>query len=91
MAVEILVMVATERNGELVTDLASQSFGLSELDVMRIGRCALANDARLRSNKHKMLLAALSHLLFKRCCGWANGESLRRLGNPARGLPIVID
>jgi len=41
------MMAATERDGELVADLAAKSSGFGKAEVVGIARCAAADEARL--------------------------------------------
>jgi hypothetical protein len=45
-AVELAMMTATQRNGELVADFTGESAALREPKVMRIGRKSAAHEAR---------------------------------------------
>ena len=59
-AVHRAVMGAAKRNGEFITRLATECPRLHELQVMRIGRLAGTQEARLLGNKPQMLLVAVA-------------------------------
>ena len=56
LAVELAMVEATERNGELVADPAAESARLSKAQMMRIGRHATAHEARFACDKPAVLL-----------------------------------
>ena len=49
-------MQATDRNSELIADLASQRARLRKAKMMRIGRFAAAHDARLLGHEFEVVL-----------------------------------
>ena len=53
--VKLLVVVTTERHGELVADFQTQSPRLRKPQMMRVGRELPADEARLRSNEPQMV------------------------------------
>ena len=52
----IAVMLAAERDGELIADLAAERPRLSKADVVRLGWPGAAENARLRRDVPQMLL-----------------------------------
>ena len=56
--VELAVVEATERNGELVADFHADGSGLGKAQMVRIGRHTTAHKARLAWDKLSMLLVA---------------------------------
>ena len=56
MSVDLAVMEPTNRHGELVADLSSERTGLGKAQMMRVGRCAAAYEARLGRDEPAMLL-----------------------------------
>ena len=56
--VQLAVMPAAERDGELVADLEAQGSGLGKPQVMRIGRLPAADEAGLCGDKPQMGLVA---------------------------------
>ena len=63
---QIAVVNAAQRYRELVADLAPKGARLPKLDVMRIGRTAAADKARLRTHEISMRLIAFAGRLQKR-------------------------
>jgi hypothetical protein len=61
---QLLVMGAAQRDGELVADLATQGARLGELQVVGIARRLLADEAGLFADKQQVGLAALAGWLF---------------------------
>jgi hypothetical protein len=55
---QIAVMRAAERHGELVTDLQAKRAWLRKAEVMRIGRLAATDEAGLPGDELEMLLVA---------------------------------
>ena len=53
-----VVMVTTQRHGELIAHLAPQRGWLSKFEMMRVGWRALADQARLRGDESEMNLAS---------------------------------
>ena len=51
-------MGPAQRDGELVADLAAHGLGLGMAQMMRIGRPAVAKQARLRRHKPQMISVA---------------------------------
>src|SRR5438552_32019 len=89
MAIKIVMVLAAERNGELVADLAAKGSWLRELQVVGIARGALADQAGLCRDECQMGLVSPSPLLAQRrdpgfgvlvLGGRCNG---RRLSSPA--------
>lgn len=64
MAVQVPVMGAAQRHDELFADLAAQGSRLRKLQVMRIGRRLLADQAGLSAHKQPVVLAALARRLL---------------------------
>jgi hypothetical protein len=56
--VEFAVVEATERNGELIADPATEGARLSKAQMVRIGRRTTAHEARLACDKLAVLLVA---------------------------------
>ena len=75
--VELAMMGAAEGDGELVTDLAPESLGLGEADVMGVGRDRATENARLRCDVAEMVLVA-------EAAGFAEGQ--RALVDPVAKL-----
>ena len=59
-AMHAAMMCATERNCELIARLAAERAGLHKLQVMRIGRFATAQQARLLGDEPQVLLVAVA-------------------------------
>ena len=59
-AMHAAMMCATERNCELIARLAAERAGLHKLQVMRIGRFATAQEARLLGDEPQMRLVAVA-------------------------------
>jgi hypothetical protein len=64
----LLVMVATEGDGELVADFETQSSGLGKAQVMRIRWLTAADETRLGRHKSQMIFVA-------KPLGFGNGEN----------------
>ena len=58
MTVELAVMTAAERYGELVTDLAAKRPALGKAQVMSVGRFAAADQTSLLRDKAHMVAIA---------------------------------
>jgi hypothetical protein len=58
MTVDLAVMAAAERHGELVTDLAAERPALSKAQVMGVGRFAAADQTGLLRHKAHMVAIA---------------------------------
>ncbi len=58
MPVKLAMMEATNRNRELVADLAAQRTRLRKTEMMRIGRFAAAHHARLLGHEFAVVLIA---------------------------------
>ena len=58
LAVELAVVDATERNGELVADPPAEGARLGETQMVRIARRTTAHEARLACDKLPVLLVA---------------------------------
>ena len=54
--VELTVVIAAERHGELIADFGAERPRLGEADVVRVGRGPAAQDARLRGDVAQMVL-----------------------------------
>ena len=54
----LAVVSAAERDGELVADLATERLRLAKAEVMRVSRLAAADQAGLGGNKSQMSLVA---------------------------------
>src|ERR1035441_5591845 len=52
--VQLTMMAAAERNGELIADFQAQGSGLRKAQVMRIGRLTPTDKTGLRRNKPQM-------------------------------------
>jgi len=65
MSVQLLVVDAAERDGEFVADLSPQGLWPGNLEMMRVTRRGLANQARLRGNESEVRLASLADRLSK--------------------------
>jgi hypothetical protein len=61
MAMQLMMVVAAERHGEFVANLASEGSGLREFQMMGIAGRALTDQARLRCDKSQMDPVAASH------------------------------
>ncbi len=81
----VAVMSAAQRHGELVACLASESLGLDEAQVVSIAGTAAADQASLFGDKFAMRLipnparfgedkCALVDLVMLRACGIAQGS-----------------
>ena len=55
---QLPVMTAAERNGELVADFETEGSGLGEPQVMRVGWLPATDEAGLRGHKPQMRLVA---------------------------------
>jgi hypothetical protein len=64
---QLVVVLAAERHSELVTYLSSQRSRLGDLQVVRVARTRLADEAWLRGDKSQVRLAALADRFRKRC------------------------
>jgi len=60
MPVKLLMMRATEWHRKLIAYLSSQRAGLRNLEMVRVARARLANEARLRSYEVEVRLAAFA-------------------------------
>ena len=80
MSMNLAVMKATNRHGELVAYLAPKGTGLSKAEVMRVGRCAAAYETRLGRDEPAVLLLAQADGL----CGNATMEGPGVVGAIAR-------
>ena len=58
MSMDLAVMEPTDRHSELVADLSPERTGLGKAQVMRVGRCATAHEARLGRDEPAVLLVA---------------------------------
>jgi hypothetical protein len=56
--VEIAMVLSAERDGELVTDFATEGLGLREPDVVRVAGLGTAQEAGLRGNVPEVILVA---------------------------------
>src|ERR1700730_18953902 len=65
-AVQVMMVLAAERHGEFVADLASQGSGLREFEMMGIARRTLTDEAGLRCNEDQVGLVANSARLAQR-------------------------
>ena len=66
MAVQFVVVLAAERHGEFVADLAAEGSGLREFEMMGIARRTLTDEAWLRCNEDQVGLVANSDRLAQR-------------------------
>jgi hypothetical protein len=64
--VDVVMMDCAKRDGELITDLEAEPWGLRVANVVRVRGGTSADEARLAGNKAQMLLAANS-LRFTEC------------------------
>ena len=55
---QLAMVQSADRHGELIADLATEGSGLGEAKVMRLGRQAAADQARLLRNELSMLRIA---------------------------------
>jgi hypothetical protein len=69
---QLVVVLAAERHGKLVTYLSSQGSGLGDLQVVRVARTRLADEAWLRGDKSQVRLAALADR-FRQGCNQRSG------------------
>ena len=58
MPMDLTMMRPTHRHGKLIADLAPERADLRKAQVMRIGRCAAAHQARLAGYELAMILVA---------------------------------
>jgi hypothetical protein len=65
-AVQLVVVLAAERHGEFVADLAAERSGLRKFQVMGVARTALADETRLRSDEGEMGLVPSTPLFTDR-------------------------
>jgi hypothetical protein len=80
------MVLPAERDGELVTDLAAEGFGLREPDVVGIARLGTAHEAWLRSDVPKVILVADPPRLLQNQGALVNrGARLRFKGRGCRG------
>ena len=77
--VELAMMGATERDGELVADLAAHGAWLGEADMVRVRRSDAAQQARLGRDVAQMLLVANAVGLWERERALFDASAKRRL------------
>jgi hypothetical protein len=63
---QLVMMEAADGDGVLVADLPPKRAGLGKANVMRLGRSAAADDARLCGHEFAMLLVAETNGLGRR-------------------------
>ena len=66
VTVQLIMVLAAERHGEFVADLAAERPGLGKFQVMGVARAALADETRLRADKGEMGLVASTALFTDR-------------------------
>src|SRR3982074_3368073 len=84
------MMVAAERHGEFVADLATEGSGLREFQMMGIARRALTDQAGLRGDECEVgavvrrRLGLCSGVTFSWSCGlWSSGAAVIGVASPS--------
>ena len=81
MSVDLAVMEATNRHGELIAHLASKRLGLGKAQVMRVCGCAAAHEAWLVRDEDAVLLVAQADGLCRKAGLAGTGSAARGRGS----------